>query len=186
MGTEELSLHPTPPPSLAPLLPLVVENQPLLECQGGHSKLSLPHICTLSPACRIWEPGAQHRGRPGLLCLLCPGGHPSQRGLPQPPGHRAACPPDHAGEVGGPAQTLPGKVLPPHSPTGTESVAGQVPQKLTQRQSLASRVLEVNTHGRKGPGGGKSKIMMQAGQSLGPPLKELGRFRWHKLSHSGR
>ena len=102
----------------------------------------LPRSCTLSPACRIWEPGAQHRGRPGLLCLLRPGGHPAQRGLPQPPGHRAACPPDHAGEVGGPAQTLPGKVLPPHSPSGTDSFALTLP-----RQNLASRVLGVDNHG---------------------------------------
>ena len=128
MGTEELSLAPSHPPLCTALPRGGGKPASARVCQGGHSKLSLPHICTLSPACRIWESGAQHRGRPGLLCLLRPGGHPAQCGLPQPPGHRAACPPDHAGEVGGPAQTLPGKVLPPHSPTGTESIALKSPR----------------------------------------------------------
>lgn len=78
---------------------------------GGGSQfwaLSSPHLHTPLP-CRLWKPGPQHGGRAGLLCLLCPDGNPTQCGLPQPSGHRAAGPPDHIGQVGGPPQAFPGK-----------------------------------------------------------------------------
>lgn len=73
--------------------------------------------------CRLWKPGTQYGGRSGLLCLLRPDGHPTQRGLPQPPGHRAACPPDHTGQVGGSSQAFPGKAESslPSRPSGTDS-----------------------------------------------------------------
>ncbi|KAI4531230.1 hypothetical protein MG293_019088 [Ovis ammon polii] len=45
---------------------------------------------------------------------------------------------------------------------------------MLERQNLASRVLGVDNHGRKGPGGRRSEIVAQAEQSLSPPLKELG------------
>ncbi|EDL01528.1 mCG5959, isoform CRA_b [Mus musculus] len=48
---------------------------------------------------RLWKPGPQHGGRAGLLCLLCSDGDPTQCGLPQPSGHRAAGPPDHIGQL---------------------------------------------------------------------------------------
>lgn len=117
-------------------------DKPLLELVvGGGSQfwaLFSPHLHTPLP-CRLWKPGPQHGGRAGLLCLLCSDGDPTQCGLPQPSGHRAAGPPDHIGQVGGPPQAFPGKAsssLPPPL---------QVLRVLPPLQALGDRWLKIRS-----------------------------------------